>query len=285
MKRKSIKKLLVLPILAASLILSACGNDSSTPDSGSGNNDTSHEVTNTDDKKQIIVGATEVPHADILDAIVSEVEGYELVVRRFTDYTQINQALHDGDLDANFFQHIPYLELSNNDFGFDLVDVLKVHIEPLGVYPGAVDSIDAIPDGGKISLPNDPSNQARALNLLADNGIIELSSTEDPSINDVSSNPKNISFVEMDAALLASTRQDVSVAVINTNFALEGGLNPNSDAIIIEAKDSPFANVIAVNRKDKDAAWVTALVNAIKSQKGKDFVAGLAESGIVSVLD
>lgn len=222
----------------------------------------------------ITVGVTPFPHKDIM-LVVKKVlakEGYELKIKEFTDYVTPNTALAEGSLTANFFQHIPYLEDACKEKRMDLTWVAKVHIEPLGLYSHKIKSLDELKKGSTIAIPNDATNCARALRLLENNGLIKVKEGVLVTAKDITENPKNIRFRELDAAQLPRTLQDVTASVINTNFAGEAGLVPAKDAIIIEGSDSPYANVVVVRTKDKDTPAVKALAKASTSEEVKKFI-------------
>ena len=214
-----------------------------------------------EEDKTIKVGASPTPHAEILEVVkpLLEEKGYNLEVVEFDDYVLPNTSLAEGELDANFFQHIPYLEQMNKEKDLKLTYTAKVHIEPMGVYSEKHDSLDDLKEGAKISVPNDATNEARALQLLAKNGIIEVADKELITAKDITKNPKNIEIVEVDAAQVPSTLQDVDFAVINTNFALNVNLNPTKDALAIESSDSPYANILASREYNKDDEKIKAL--------------------------
>ena len=224
--------------------------------------------------KTIKVGASPTPHAEILEAAkpVLEKEGYELEVVEYDDYVLPNDALADGSLDANYFQHIPYLNATIEEKDYDLTYCAKVHIEPMGVYSKKLKSLDEVKDGAKVSVPNDSTNEARALQLLAANGLIEVKDGELITAKDITKNPKNIEIVEVDAAQVPSTLDDVDLAVINTNYALNVGLNPTKDAIVIEDSNSPYVNVVAIRTEDKDSDKAKALQKALNSDEVKKFI-------------
>lgn len=234
--------------------------------------------------KEIKVGVTPFPHKDIM-LVVKDVlakDGYDLKIVEFTDYVTPNTALAEKAIDANFYQHIPYLENTIKEKGYDLVWVAKVHIEPLGLYSKKIKSLDELKEGSKIAIPNDGTNCARALRLLENNGLIKVKEGELVTAKDITENPRKLEFNELDAAQLPRTLQDVDAAVINTNFAGEAGLIPSKDAIIIEGKDSPYANVVVVRGEDKDTDAVKALVAASTSKEVKDFInETLVPKGIV----
>lgn len=226
------------------------------------------------DKKTIIVGASPIPHAEILGQVkkILAKEGYTLTIKTFTDYIQPNVALNDGTLDANFFQHIPYLNSYNKDHKTNLVPTVKVHIEPMGIYSKKIKSLKDIKDGSKVAIPNDASNEARALQLLAKAGLIKVKKVDLPTPNDITENTKNLKITELDAATLPRTLEDVDISVINANYALEAGLNPTKDALFLEAKDSPYANVIVVKKGNENKPYIKALDKAINSPEIKKFI-------------
>ncbi|NLY30822.1 MAG: ABC transporter substrate-binding protein [Firmicutes bacterium] len=227
------------------------------------------------------VGATPRPHAEILNLVKSDLSevGINLEVIEFTDYVQPNLALAEGDLDANYFQHIPYLENFSKDHRLDLTYTAKVHIEPMGAYSDKLQKAEDIKQGAHIAIPNDTVNGGRALLLLEAQGLIEL----DPAagitatVLDIVSNPLKLRFSELEAAQLPRVLPDVDLAIINTNFALEAGLDPLTDALFIEGSESPYVNVLAVRSSDVDREDLAKLSEALLSDKVKDFI--LAEYG------
>lgn len=237
------------------------------------------------DDKTIIVGVTPFPHKEIMLIAepLLEKEGYRLELRDFSDYVQPNVSLAEGHLTANFFQHIPYLENMNREKNLKLTWVAKVHIEPLGLYSKKIRSLEELKKGDTISVPNDPTNGARALRLLEKHGLITLKQGELVTARDVTANPRGLKIVELEAAQLPRTLVDVTASVINTNFASEAGLMPSRDAIIIEDKDSPFANVIVVREADKDSPAIGALVRAVHSPQVREYIVReLEPKGIVA---
>ncbi len=224
--------------------------------------------------KTIKVGASPVPHKEILEQAkpLLEKEGYKLEIVEFTDYVTPNTALAEKDIDANFFQHIPYLNKTVKEKGLNLDYTVKVHIEPMGLYSKKIKKLEEIKDGAEIAIPNDPSNGARALKLLEKNNLIKLKDGELVTPKDITENPKNLKITELDAPQLPRVLDDVQAAVINTNFALEAKLNPLKDAIIIESKDSPYANVIAVRKDEKDSEKIKALSKALNSPEIKKYI-------------
>ena len=242
-----LKKLLGLA-LSGVLTISAIGCSKTQPE-------------NIDEKgnNKIVIGASAVPHAEILEEVkpILQEKGYELDIKVFDDYTLLNTALDEGSIDANFFQHVPYLEDTIDGQGYD---------------SKSIKSLDELKENSTIAIPNDASNAARALKLLEDNGVIKLKDVESPGAKDIAENPKNIKVQELDAAQLPVVLVDVDAAVINTNYALEAGLNPTKDAIIIESKESPYANILACRTADKDSKAIKALTEALNSKEVKEFI-------------
>ena len=234
--------------------------------------------------KTFKVGVTPFPHKDIMEIVKPIVakDGINLEIIEFTDYVTPNTALAEKALDANFFQHVPYLENTCKEKGYDLTWVAKIHIEPLGLYSQKIKKIDELKDGSTIAIANDAVNGARGLRLLEKHGLIKVKKGELITAKDVTDNPKKLKFREIDAAQLPRTLQDVDAAVINTNFACEAGLIPARDALIIEDKDSPFANVLAIRTADKNDKVVKAVAKACNSKEVKDFInKELVPKGIV----
>lgn len=237
------------------------------------------------DDKTIVVGVTPFPHKDIMLVAkpLLEKEGYTLELKDFSDYVQPNVNLAEKHLTANFFQHIPYLENMSKERNLGLTWVAKVHIEPLGLYSRKITSLNDLKKGDVIAVPNDPTNGARALRLLEAHGLVKMKEGQLITARDVLENPKGLKIVELEAAQLPRTLVDVTASVINTNFASEAGLVPSRDAIVIEGKDSPYANVIAVREEDKDSPAVQALVRAVNSPEVKEYIINeLEPKGIVA---
>jgi len=248
---------------------------------------------NNDGKKQsnkkIVVGASITPHAEILEKAKSILadKGYELDIVEYNDYVQPNVALDAGDLDANYFQHQPYLDQFNEERGMDLVSVAIIHYEPFGIYPGKTKSLDDIKDGAEIAIPNDGTNEARALLLLEAQGLIKLTEGVglEATIIDIAENSRNLVIHEIEAAQLARSLQDVDFAVINGNYAIQAGLNVSKDALAVEDKDSEaaniYGNVIAVRKGDEDREEIKALVEALQSDEVKEFIESTYEGAVV----
>ena len=236
--------------------------------------------------EDIVVGVTPFPHKDIMLAAkpLLAKEGYNLVIKEFTDYVQPNMALASKQLFANFFQHEPYLDNMNKEKKLDLVSIGKVHIEPLGVYSKKIKKLADLKKGNSVSVPNDPTNEARALRLLEANGVIAIKPGALVTVADITKNPLGLKFHELDAAQLPRTLDDVTASVINTNFAGEAGLVPSRDALVMEGSESPYANIIVVRNEDKDSPKAKALMKAVQSPEVKEYIQkNLLERGIVPV--
>lgn len=226
--------------------------------------------------EKLTVGATQVPHAEILEVVKPMLakEGVDLDIKVFSDYVQPNLQLADKQLDANFFQHKPYLDTFNKDRKTTLVPVALVHVEPFGGYSKKLKSLADLKEGATVAIPNDPSNSGRALLLLQRQGLIDL---KDPAnilatAADVTVNPKKLKFRELDAAMLPRSLDDVDLALINTNYALEAGLVPTRDALFIEGADSPYANILVTREDNKDAPGIKKLVDALHSPEVRKFI-------------
>ena len=233
---------------------------------------------------KLIIGASPFPHAEILKIVVPlmEKEGFPIEIKEFNDYVTPNIALNDGSLGANYFQHIPYLENMIKEQKLDLAWVAKVHIEPIGLYSKKIKNVSEIKDGDTVAIPNDPTNCARALHLLEKAGLLKVKEGDLVTARDITENPKKLKIVELEAAQLPRTLDDTAASVINTNFAVEAGLVPANDAIVIEGAESPYVNVLAVRAADVDKPEIQALVRAINSPEVKKFIeTELVPKGIV----
>lgn len=233
------------------------------------------------------VGATPVPHAEILEHVAPglKAQGVDLQVIEFNDYVQPNLACDDGELDANFFQHRPYLDVFVKDHGVDLVSVAGVHIEPMGVYSSKIKDLKELKKGDKVAIPNDPTNGGRALLLLATAGIIKVPDINDVTVTvlDISENPLDLEFAELEAAQLPRALPDVACAVINTNYAMPAGLNPLKDALYIENADSPYVNILVANKDSAESDDMKALVKALTSEDTAEFIRTKYQGAIVPV--
>lgn len=226
--------------------------------------------------KPLKIGVTAGPHAQIFEQVkkVAEKDGLKIQVIEFSDYVQPNAALSAGDLDANAYQHKPYLDAQVKDRGYKIVSVGYTVNFPMGLYSKKVKSLAELKDGARFGLPNDPTNGGRALLLLQDNGLIKLKDGAGLKATplDVVSNPKKLKFVELDAAQLPRSLDDLDASAVNTNFALSAGLNPKKDAIALESAKSPYVNLIAVREADKNQPWVAKLLKAYQSEEIRKFI-------------
>lgn len=245
------------------------------------------------DDNKIVIGATEVPHAQIIEGAVKpalEAAGWTVETVVFTDYVQPNTALEAGELDANYFQHYLYMDDQNANAGLHLAAVKGIHLEPMGLFSNKITAIDELADGASISMPNDTSNESRAIKLLADNGLITLAESE-TGIYDLSSiaeNPHNFEFVELEAANVANSLPDVDAAIINGNYALLAELNPAEQALIIESADpngNPYINPIVVKQGNEETAKTKALVAAFSTQEVVDFINANYSGSVIPAAD
>ncbi len=222
------------------------------------------------------VAATPVPHAQMLEFIKPDLEaqGIHLNIIVTDDYNIPNRALADKEVDANFFQHIPYMDAQIAQFHYSIESAGKIELEPMGVYSKKIGSLSDLENGSTIAIPNDPSNEARALMLLEKQGLIKLSTTNilEATPLSISDNPKQLKFIEVDAAMLPRSLQDVDAAVINTNYALEANLSPSKDALALESKDSPYANILTIRIGDENRPDIVALKAAMTSDKMRAFI-------------
>lgn len=245
----------------------------------------SNDTEEKEDANVLKVGATPIPHAELLNEVKEKLadDGITLEIIEFTDYVKPNLALNDGELDANFFQHSPYLEDFNEKNDTDLIPFAKVHVEPLGLYSNKYEDIKEVEKGSSIAIPNDPTNGGRALLLLENEGLIKLDKEAGllATEKDVVDNPMELEFKALEAAQIPRSLDDVDLAVINGNYALEADLNPAEDSILIEGKDSPYANVIAIRSEDKDNENLKALVDALQSDEIKEFIKKNYDGGVV----
>lgn len=243
----------------------------------------------TSEDKTIVVGASPSPHAEILAAaepVLAE-EGWTLEIKEFSDYIQPNVALENGELDANYFQHNQYLENYNAENGTDLVNAGNIHFEPMTLYAGKTASVDELPDGAQIAVPSDPSNEARALLVLQEQGIITLADGAglEATPNDIVDNPKNVQIVEAEAAALPRMLEDCDMAVINGNYALSSGLD---QSLVVATEQNPeaestYPNVVAVRAEDKDSEKTQALVSALTSDTVRQFIEDTYGDAVVAL--
>lgn len=267
------KKLLAVVLTGAFVVsaLAGCGKSTSADD------------------KVIKVAASATPHAEILEQAkpLLEAKGYDLQVTVFDDYVQPNEVVESGDFDANYFQHIPYLESFNEEKGTHLVNAGGIHYEPFGIYPGTKASLDELADGDSIAVPNDTTNEARALLLLQDNGIITLKEGAGLTAtkNDIVENPYNVDIVELEAAQVPRVKDEVAFMVLNGNYALEARFSVAKDAIAYEKADSEaaktYVNVIAVKEGNENSDKIKALVEVLTSQEIKDYINNTYDGAVI----
>lgn len=241
------------------------------------------------DDKVIKVAASATPHAELLEQakpILAE-QGYDLQVTVFDDYVQPNEVVESGDFDANYFQHIPYLDSFNEEKGTHLVNAGGIHYEPFGIYPGTKSDLGSVADGDSVAVPNDTTNEARALLLLQDNGLITLKSGAglNATVNDIEENPYNLEIVELEAAQVPRVVDEVAFVVLNGNYALEAGYSVAKDALAYESSDSEaaktYVNVIAVKEGNENADKIKALVEALKSDTIKTYITDTYDGAVI----
>lgn len=232
----------------------------------------------------IRIGATQVPHAEILEHIKPQLEkeGVKLEITVFQDYVLPNKSLEEGQIDSNFFQHNPWLDTTNKERGYHLVKVTGVHIEPMGAYSKKLKSIDQIPSGAKVALPNGTSETTRVLLLLDSKGLIQLDNREgDKTLKNIKQNPKNLQFQLLESATLPRVLDQVDLAVINTNYALQAKLNPTKDALFIEDKESPYVNVLVVKKGNENKDAIKKLAKVLNSEETRKFIEEKYKGAIV----
>lgn len=281
------KKLFALGLaFAMALSLAACGSTASEAPAEESTEDTAAVETTV-----LKVAASPTPHAEILAQCVPILaeQGIDLQITEYGDYIVPNTAVEEGDEDANYFQHGPYLEQFNAENGTSIVSVAQVHYEPMGIYAGQCASLEELSDGAVIAVPNDVTNEARALQLLAAQGIIELDENAglNATPNDITSNPLNVTFMEMEAAMLPQTIDEVSLSVINANYALQGGLSPATDALASEDADSEaaqtYANILCVKAGNEENPAVLALIEAMHSDAVRDYITETYNGAVVAI--
>ena len=241
----------------------------------------------------ITVGASPTPHAEILAkaAEILKEQGWELEITEFTDYIMPNEAVESGELDANYFQHIPYLESFNEEKGTHLVNAGGIHYEPFGIYPGTKSTLDELEDGDSIAVPNDTTNEARALLLLQDNGLLTLKEGAGltATVNDIEENPLNLDIVELEAASIPNYLKDVALVVLNGNYALQAGFSVAKDSIAYEASDSEaaktYVNVVAVKEGNEENEGIKALVDVLKSDEIRAYINETYDGAVIPFED
>ncbi len=281
---KQLKKVIALLLaLALCLAFAACGGEEKKPV------EDQPETENGDGLAHVVIGATPAPHAEILNALAQDFidNGVEVEVKEYTDYVVPNTALADGSIDANYFQHQPYLTDFNEKHDTDLVSIASVHYEPFAIYGGKTASLEELADGAVVSVPNDPSNEARALNLLEAAGLIVLKEGVglDATVNDIEDNPKNLKIMEIEAAQLPRSLPDVDISVINGNYAIDAGLSVAKDAIFIEDKESEaaqlYANILAVRADETDNEALAKVVEVLTSEASRKYMEETYDGGVV----
>ena len=281
MRKGTLKKALALALTGAVLVgaFAGCG---AKKDSG-----------DKKETKKIVIGASPSPHADILKVAKKELkkEGYELEIKEYSDYVQPNTALESGDLDANYFQHKPYLDDFNKQKKTHLVSAGTIHYEPFGIFPGKTKTLKALKNGATVAVPNDTTNEARALLLLQDNGLIKLKDGVglEATVTDIVENPNDIEIRELEAAQISHVTDEVAFVVLNGNYALEAGYSVGKDAVAYEKNDSEaaqtFVNVIAVKEGKEDSEAIKALVKALKSDEIKKFINDTYDGAVIPFED
>ncbi len=275
----------IAAVLSAALLAGCGGSGASTSASG----DQAASAAGGEESKTITVAASPTPHSEILEAakpLLAE-KGYELDIKVFEDYVQPNEVVNSGEIDCNYFQHVPYLESFNEEKGTDLVVAGKIHYEPLGIYPGTKKTLEEIGEGDVIAVPNDTTNEARALLLLQDNGIIKLKDGAGITATkqDIAENPHNVEIKELEAAQIPHVKDEVAYSVMNGNYALQAGLIAAKDALSYELPDSEaaatYVNVIAVKAGNEENEGIKALVEVLKSEEIKKFIADNYDGAVV----
>lgn len=282
------KKRILTVLVAGAFIagaFTACSSNTSTKQETAN----TEETADTSELVPLTVAASETPHSEILEqakAALAE-KGYDLQVTVFDDYVQPNAVVESGEIDANYFQHQPYLDYYNEENGSNLVSVGKIHYEPFGIYPGTKSSLDEIADGDVIAVPNDTTNEARALLLLEANGIIKLKEGAGlaATTDDIVENPYNIEIEELEAAQVARVKDEVAFVVLNGNYALQAGFSVAKDAIAYEKADSEaastYANIVAVKAGNENEDKIKALVEVLKSDEIKDYINNTYDGAVI----
>lgn len=277
MKKRSILTAIIAGIVSIGLI--GCGNSEGSSNDSSSNGD----------DKVIKVGVSPVPHEEIMEVAkpLLEAKGYTVEIVEFTDYVLPNTALESGEIDANYFQHIAYLNSFNADNGTHLTYTAEIHLEPMGAFSKKYKTVDEVEEGAVVAVPDDPSNEARALRVLAAAGLIEVNDGELITTADITSNPKNLEFKELEAATLPRVLEDVDIAVINGNYALEAGLDVNNDAFYAEDKNveslKERRNVLAVKEGNENSQKIKDLAEALTSDEVREFIEEKYKGAVVPV--
>ncbi len=282
--KKKLLSLALATILTAGLV-TGCGSSTSSSDQSSSQDNTQ--------KKTITVAASQTPHSEILAeaAKILEKQGYELKVTVFDDYVQPNNVVESGEFDANYMEHVPYMEQFNKENGTHIVNAGGIHYEPFGIYPGTKKKLDDLAEGDTIAIPNDTTNEARALLLLQDNGLLTLKDGAGltATINDIKENPKKLKFQELEAAQVAKVKDEVAFVVLNGNYALEAGYSVSKDSIAYEKADSEaaktYVNIIGVKEENENSDGIKALVKVLKSDDIKKFINDKYDGAVIPFED
>ena len=282
--KKKLLSLALATILTAGLV-TGCGSSASSSDQSSSQDNTQ--------KKTITVAASQTPHSEILAeaAKILEKQGYELKVTVFDDYVQPNNVVESGEFDANYMEHVPYMEQFNKENGTHIVNAGGIHYEPFGIYPGTKKKLDDLTEGDTIAIPNDTTNEARALLLLQDNGLLTLKDGAGltATINDIKENPKKLKFQELEAAQVAKVKGEVAFVVLNGNYALEAGYSVSKDSIAYEKADSEaaktYVNIIGVKEGNENSDGIKALVKVLKSDDIKKFINDKYDGAVIPFED
>lgn len=290
---KNTKKiLLIVLVLALALTAFACGNNEPAPaEKTPGDQTTSEETPKETKLTELTVAASIVPHAEILAHVKEDLadKGFELKIYEYTDYVQPNLVVDTGEMDANFFQHKPYLDNFNEENGTNVVSVADIHYEPLGIYTGTGKDLANIPAGATIAVPNDTTNEARALLLLEANGIIRIREGAGLTATklDIADNPYNVDIIELEAAQVPRVADETDFVVLNGNYALQAGFNVETDALAKEEQDSEaaqtYANIIGVKAGNEETEKTKALIEVLKSDKVKQFIADTYQGAVVAI--
>ncbi len=282
--KKKLLSLALATILTAGLV-TGCGSSASSSDQSSSQDNTQ--------KKTITVAASQTPHSEILAEVakILEKQGYELRVTVFDDYVQPNNVVESGEFDANYMEHVPYMEQFNKENGTHIVNAGGIHYEPFGIYPGTKKKLDDLAEGDTIAIPNDTTNEARALLLLQDNGLLTLKDGAGltATINDIKENPKKLKFQELEAAQVAKVKDEVAFVVLNGNYALEAGYSVSKDSIAYEKADSEaaktYVNIIGVKEGNENSDGIKALVKVLKSDDIKKFINDKYDGAVIPFED
>lgn len=289
------RKKILASILGATFVIGAlvgCGSSDATADTQAPAEEATAEEAPAEENKELTtikIAASATPHAEILEyaAPLLEEKGYKLDVTVFDDYVQPNLVVDSGEFDANYFQHVPYLDSFNEEKGTHLVNAGGIHYEPFGIYPGQKATLDDIEDGDTIAIPNDTTNEARALLLLQDNGLLTLKDDAvlTATVNDITENPKNIKFEELEAAQVARVKDEVAFVVLNGNYALEAGYSVSKDSIAYESADSEaaktYVNIIAVAEGHENDEGIKALVEVLTSDDVRSYIESTYDGAVV----